>query len=240
MNDDVHTMVGAYALDALTAEEQARFEDHLHTCAPCREELVELQATSARLGVAVAAPPPPVVRERVMDAITRIPQERPRPTVVPISRARRWAPGLLAAAAVLAVLASLGAFVVERGRTQDVRQEQAAMSAVLAAPDAQVQSLTLDGGARLRVVSSPSLERAVVASAEMPEAGAGKDYEVWAIGADGPVSAGIMEPGDDGSAKAQLIDDLAHATALAITVEPEGGSPDGRPSSDPIVTVDLA
>jgi anti-sigma-K factor RskA len=36
------------------------------------------------------------------------------------------------------------------------------------------------------------------------------------------------------------VDDLDGATALAITVEQEGGSPSRAPTSDPIVTVDLA
>lgn len=247
MNDDVHTLVGAYALDALDTDEQARFEDHLHTCAPCREEVEELQATAARLGVAVAAPAPPVVRERLMEAIARTPQERPRTVVVEPARWRRWAPRALAAAAAVAVVTSGGAYLVEHERSQEAQQQvqvaqqqTEAMSAVLAAPDAEVRSVTLDGGARLRVVSSTSLDRAVVASAEMPAAGPDQDYELWTIDADGPESAGIMEPGEDGAPKAQLVDGLGSATALAITVEPEGGSPNGQPTSDPIATVDLA
>jgi anti-sigma-K factor RskA len=83
------------------------------------------------------------------------------------------------------------------------------------------------------------LGQAVVTTADMPAAGADKDYEVWSVGVDGPVSVGLMEPDPDGDPRAQLVDDLDDATALAITVEPEGGSPSGAPSSDPIVTIDL-
>jgi anti-sigma-K factor RskA len=73
----------------------------------------------------------------------------------------------------------------------------------------------------------------------MPPAGEDKDYEVWSVGDDGAVSVGLMEPDPDGKARAQLVDDLDDASALAITVEPEGGSPSGQPSSDPIVNIDL-
>jgi anti-sigma factor RsiW len=59
MSENVHTLVGAYALDAVSPEERDDFEQHLHTCATCREELGGLQATAARLSVAVATPRAP-------------------------------------------------------------------------------------------------------------------------------------------------------------------------------------
>ena len=239
MSDNVHTLVGAYSLDAVTYDERDVFEQHLHTCAPCREELMGLQATAARLGVAVAAPPSAELRARVLEAAARTPQERPRVATVLPGPWRRWAPALAAAAAVLAVVGSLGAYVVERSRAQDAQDQQAAIAEVLAAPDANLQALTLDG-ARLRVISSPTLGQAVVTSADMPPAEEGKDYELWAVDAEGEESVGLMEPDPDGDPQTQLIDDLDGATALAITVEQEGGSPSNAPTSEPIVTVDLA
>lgn len=238
MSENVHTLVGAYALDAVTPEERDDFEQHLHTCATCREELGGLQATAARLSVAVATPASPELRVRVMEAVARTPQERPKVATVLPGPWRRWAPGLAAAAAVVAVAGSVGAYVVERGRTADAEDQQAALAQVLAAPDADVQELTLGDG-QLRVIASAELGQAVVTSADMPPAGEDKDYEVWSVGDDGAVSVGLMEPDPDGEARAQLVDDLDDASALAITVEPEGGSPSGQPSSDPIVNIDL-
>jgi len=240
MSEDLHTLVGAYALDAVSFEERDHFEQHLHKCVACRDELAGLEATTSRLGVAVAAPPNPELRVRVLAAAARTPQERTVMGTVLQGPWHRWGPRLLAAAAVLAVVASIGAFVVEQERRQDVEQQQVAVSAVLAAEDAEDQALTLDNGARLRVVSSPSLGQAVVVSSDMPEAGPGKDYEVWAVGEEGPVSAGLMKPGESGRPQAQIVDGLDDASTLAITVEPEGGSPSGKPSTKPIATVDLA
>lgn len=254
MSVDVHTMVGAYALDAVSPEESDQFETHLHTCPACREDLGGLQATAARLAVAVAEPASPTLRERVLEAVSRSPQERPRVTALLPGPWRRWAPGLLAAAAVLAIVGSLGAYVVEHGRSEDAQRQQAAVSQrladaqhqeavmadMLAAPDAGVHPVTLDNGARVSVVSSSSLDQAVLASTQLPAAGEGKDYEVWTIGENGPVSQGVMEPGDGGTTSLKLVDDLDGATVLAITVEPAGGSPSGEPTSEPIVAVELA
>ena len=41
MNDDIHSLVGAYAVDALDDAERARFEQHLAACAECRAEVDE-------------------------------------------------------------------------------------------------------------------------------------------------------------------------------------------------------
>ena len=36
MSDDLHSLSGAYALDALDDDERADFEEHLARCATCR------------------------------------------------------------------------------------------------------------------------------------------------------------------------------------------------------------
>lgn len=239
MSDDLHTLVGAYALDALAPSEEVRFEDHLATCAACRQELDELLATAARLGEAVALPPPPEMRLRLMEAVRRTPQERPLVASIRPTGWRRQAPLLLAAAAVLAVVASLGAFFVERERLEDVQASQSTVSSVLIAPDAQDSTTELDDGGRVRVVSSVALDQAVVLMADMPSPGAEKSYELWSVGDDGPVSEGVIAASDLGSANLHLVDALDAASALAVTVEPEGGSPTGKPTSDPVVSVDL-
>ncbi|MDQ3628635.1 MAG: anti-sigma factor [Actinomycetota bacterium] len=238
MSDDLHTLVGAYALDALAPSEEVRFEDHLATCSACRQELDELLATAARLGEAVAVAPSPEVRRRLMEAVRRTPQERPLVASIRPGGWRRQAPLLLAAAAVLAVVASLGAFFVERERLEDFQASQSTLSSVLTAPDAQDTTTRVDGG-RVRVVSSPALDQAVVLMADMPSPGENKAYELWSVGDDGPVSEGVISTSDLGSAGLHLIDTLDAASSLAMTVEPEGGSPTGKPTSDPVVSVDL-
>ena len=120
---DLHTLTGAYAVDALPDDERVRFEAHLAVCDACAQEVHELQTTASRLGATAVAAPPPQLRDRVLAQIDTVRQERPRGAddVAPVDElaARRGVPrwvaaGLGAAAAVLLVgVAGLGAVVVE-------------------------------------------------------------------------------------------------------------------------------
>ncbi|UCS93395.1 anti-sigma factor [Echinicola marina] len=51
---------------------------------------------------------------------------------------------------------------------------------------------------------------------------ADKDYQLWAIGDDGPVGIGIVKPGE--KLKLQQMEAAVSAGAFAITIEPKGGS----------------
>ena len=65
-NGDIHTLAGAYALDALTEIERASFARHVAGCEACAVEVAELRETSSRLGGALSEPPPASLRVAVM------------------------------------------------------------------------------------------------------------------------------------------------------------------------------
>ncbi|MEV0612698.1 anti-sigma factor [Nonomuraea sp. NPDC050404] len=71
MNDELHTLSGAYAVHALPYAEWVQFERHLHACAGCAAEVRRLRETAARLAEAVAEPPPARLRARLLDAAHR-------------------------------------------------------------------------------------------------------------------------------------------------------------------------
>lgn len=48
------------------------------------------------------------------------------------------------------------------------------------------------------------------------------DYQLWAIGDDGPIGIGLVNPGE--KLTLQQMDAVAQAGAFAITIEPKGGS----------------
>src|SRR5690242_11984655 len=107
MTADVHTLSGAYALDALSEEEAAEFREHLRRCQACRDEVRELQDAAARMGAAEAVTPPPALRARVLAAAERTPQQPPVVTLA--SRrarrarvSRRWRGGVADAAVLVA------------------------------------------------------------------------------------------------------------------------------------------
>ena len=64
------------------------------------------------------------------------------------------------------------------------------------------------------------------------ERGAGQDYELWMVeGQNAPVSMGVIPAGDTArlSVKPEIKAKLDKGVALAISLEPAGGSPTASP-----------
>lgn len=76
---DIHALSGAYALDALDPDERAAFEDHLRSCASCRDEVSSFRAATAALAQDAATAPPDSLRAAVLSGIRDV---RPLPPVV--------------------------------------------------------------------------------------------------------------------------------------------------------------
>ena len=107
MSTDLHTLSGAYAVDALSAEEAEEFETHLDACQACRDEVRELQEAAARMGASEALVPPPALKARMLAAADQQPQLPPK--VIPRSRRARCradvgARQLVAAAAAVVLI----------------------------------------------------------------------------------------------------------------------------------------
>ncbi|MGP3910683.1 anti-sigma factor domain-containing protein [Nonomuraea sp. 10N515B] len=68
MNDELHTLSGAYAVHALPYAEWVLFEEHLRACRVCGAEVRRLRETAARLAETVAEPPPARLRSRLLAA----------------------------------------------------------------------------------------------------------------------------------------------------------------------------
>ncbi|MFE2301914.1 anti-sigma factor domain-containing protein [Streptomyces sp. NPDC059445] len=242
---DLHTLTGAYALHALADDERERFERHAADCADCAQEVRELTATAARLGLAVTDSPGPALKDQVMRRITTVRQEPPR--TLPAPRAagiRRFRPGHWALAAALAAVAALGGTAAwQHERAQDA-QEQARqaerradqVAAVLTAPDASSRTAKLADGASGTVVVSRSRDRAVFISSKMAKPPGGKVYQLWFDDAGTMRSAGLMDPGRTSEA-VPMKGSVDGASGMGITVEPAGGS--ARPTSAPVALLGL-
>jgi anti-sigma-K factor RskA len=235
---DIHALSGAYAVEALDDTERAEFEQHLTVCAECRAEVASFRETTALLAAAEDETPPASLRRGVLAGISRV---RPLPPDVPSPAStdmadgttavrRRRLPQLLAAAAAVVLLAAgaLAWHPWQHDRTSITDQ-------VLAASDAVRVTKQLPGGGELTLVRSPSLHRAVLLGRDVPDAGAGKTYQMWLQqpGQD-MVSAGLMPDADEPTV---LTGDAATAAAAAVSVEPEGGSL--HPSKDLVAVFPL-
>ena len=105
--DDLATLSGAYALNALSAEEREAFEAHLGESESLRHEVTELADTAVLLGRAITPVAPPAeLKANIMSLIASTPQLPTAPRLVavepdatrsPVALATPGAPGVSAA-----------------------------------------------------------------------------------------------------------------------------------------------
>jgi anti-sigma-K factor RskA len=230
MSQDLHLLIGPYVLDALEADDRARFEAHLAQCEQCRAELSGFTATAGRLGEAAADTPPADLRDRVVALAATTPQEHPAVTAFVQRRpASRWASRLALAAAVAAAILGIGGFVVEHQRAGELRAERSELVTVMAAPDATTTSRRVTGGGAVRVIASAQHDAAIVVGASLDALDEDHTYQVWRMDDGTPTSVGLLGPGPG----VLLVKNIAGADAFAVSVEPSGGSE--QPTSTPIV-----
>ncbi|KZB85802.1 anti-sigma factor [Amycolatopsis regifaucium] len=236
MTVELHTLTGAYALDAVPEEEAAAFKRHLRGCSACRQEVRELRETAARLGSALAAAPPPRLREATLAQAARTRQwpplvaavRRAEPVKKPSVRIALW--GAAAAAAVALVF---GLLTTNTEPGPDPAQKRlASVNSVLTAPDAStVKGAERDG---TTVVTSRSHGKVVVLAGDLPPLAPGKAYQVWLIGASGVHSAGLLDSDGPHRTRPVLAELPGGIDRVGITVEPAGGS---RMPSTPAVAM---
>lgn len=240
MSIELHTLSGAYALNALSVEDAEEFRKHLGACPACRQEVRELQQAAADLGAAESVAPPAHLRARVLTAADRTPQLPPLTrgsTAAPedggnvvVMRRRNWATRLLVAAAAV-VLVAAGAV----GLSQLQEEEQGTLLAqevvqVFEAEDANTATMETTNGGRISVATSPSRGEMAVDTDELPPLDGDHVYQLWAIRGDAISAVGILEP-EKGAAMEMPSPD----TEVAITIEPAGGSE--QPTTEPIMKV---
>ena len=220
---DLHTLTGAYAVNALSEIERAAFEAHLTRCESCAVEVAELAATAARLGVAVETAPPPQLRARVLAAAAETRQISPHADRVPNPRRARWAGALLAAACLVAAVFVTVQYTGSSDQDRQLAQlssEYTRFSDLLSTPDARLISGTAPNGATGTAVISASRDEALFLARDLPDPGQGKVYQAWTIGDNGPRSAGVLKS----LTSPLVVSGLTGAQRFALTVEPEGGS----------------
>ncbi len=258
-----HTLAGAYALDAITGADRARFERHLARCEACARELGELREATARLAQAVAVEPPAEVVERAVAAAKRTRQLPPltgpprgwRPAGRPrraggIRRApsgagarptasRRVALGL---AAVLlaggAGVALQNALTAEHHVGADQAREHA-IAEVLNAPDAVMLTRRVTGGGTATVVMSHRDRALVFTTAGLPPLPDGRCYQLWLMGPAGDRPVGVLPVPDHGMTSPVIATGVTAGDWVGLTVGPAGMS-GHHPNSAPILMLNLA
>jgi anti-sigma-K factor RskA len=253
----LHTLVGAYVMDAVPPADQQAFERHLGGCAACQDEVRTMREATARLAAAAAAEPRPELRGQTLQAAATLRQEPPL-LAAPPRRLFRWLPrraagaypargvfrsGWLAVTAAVAVLAAVAAIGLglHLGSMQDrlsvADQRDHAIAEVVGASDAVTMTAPVSTGGTATVVMSQHKRSLVFIAARLSALPASRGYELWLMGPSGDRSAGMLPQPRSGMSGPMVVDDLHAGDQVGLTVEPAGGSP--RPSSPPIVLVAL-
>lgn len=246
MSVDVHTLSGAYALNAVNDLERAAFDRHMAECETCAQEVGELVATVSRLTDTTWSVAPPALREKVLRQVSQTRQVPPGTARRGGSAGqRRWRTRVagVAAAAVLVVGSAAGTYVVQQDRVRDQRdqiaaerQRLAAIERVLAASDVKLRRTLVPGGGAVSVAVSGQENTAVATMEGMRQPLAGRCYQFWRIRDGAAVPAGLFPAGQaDGS---HLIPDVQGFQMVGVTEEPCSGS--AQPTMDPIAAVSIA
>ena len=245
LRHDLHSLSGAYALDALEAgSEQDRFARHLGRCQSCASEVRGFREVATAMAFAAAAEPPAELRGRVLAAAARTRQVPPEVSTHARphrSRARvpwvPWLSGVVATASI--VIAVLFGFA--QAHTQDelnqVKAENQAISLLLSAPQAKLLTHEVTNGGVATVVLAADRHELAVVTNGLPALPSGKVYQLWLIGKPKIVSAGLLPPAKDGRTPAVLATGVVKGDTLGLTVEPAGGS--AQPTTTPILALPL-
>ena len=224
MRDDLHVLTGSYVLDAVSDAEREEFERHLQNCLSCRAEVRGLRETAARLAMARVVVPPARLEQRVLAATYRTRQLPPLPS----ERTHRKFPcrlAILAAAASVAAAVALGVGELSAQHQLD-RARETAISRVVTAPDARVETARTSAGGSVTVVTSAALRDAVVSSTGLAPLSSGRVYQVWVMSPSGARSAGLLH------GTSLLASAVRPGDRIGITVEPARGST--RPTTNPV------
>jgi anti-sigma factor RsiW len=263
----LHTLVGAYVMDAVPAPDRAAFERHLGGCPACQEEVRGLREATARLATASAITPRPELREQTLLAATRLRQFPPLVTepdeaqagLAGLGRrlaARRGRPSPAAGFfrsgwLRLAVVAGVAVAVICAGaaiglglhlstmqhRLTAAEQRDHAIAAVLGAKDAVTMTASVRTGGTATVVMSHRTGSLVFVASKLSALPASRAYEVWFMGPSGNRPMGMLPPAHDGMSGPMVMSGLRPGDGVALTVEPAAGA--RQPTSVPLVMIRL-
>lgn len=223
--DELQDQAALYALDALDSQETAGFEAALGKSAELRAMVREMREASSDLACTVPSQRPPAeLKQRVLRQVALEKQSATAGVARSKSLSAAWLPWAIAAL----FLIFCGILAVDRARLQrqlaDARQADSL---------GQVTFVTLTSpvpgheAAKVAVAWQQDKQTGMITIANMPPAGAGRDYQLWAVDANrkDPINAGIIHVDPNGVTQVRFKPDqpATQIKAFAISLEREGG-----------------
>ena len=263
---DLHTLTGAYVLDALDpGSELTRFDRHLDRCQSCASEVRGFREVATAMAFAATTEPPAEMRDRVLAAVARtrqLPPEvrthaRPRRT----RSAAPWLPWLSGAIATAAIAVAVFFGFAQAHTSSELNQARAqnqalaaaqarveaalsqakehdqALAEILGAPHVTLLSQRTTKGGVAVVVLDAATRKLVVATSGLPALPAGEVYQLWLIGPVRIVSAGLLPTAQAGVTTPVVATGIVKGDRLGLTVEPAPGTK--QPTTTPILALPL-
>lgn len=227
-----------YALEAVSDEERRAIDEYIPTAPAEERDAFNERVRQAREAITAAyasheADPPAGLLTKIMASL---PENAPGSPVSggagahrqdelatrrhgrqqQPSNARRWLIGAAAAAAI-----AVGSVTVAQNVTEPSVQER-----VAEAGDVRSETIEIQAGGKAELAVSASVNAAVVKLQDVPAPPPGKVYQMWRLPESGaaPESVGVMTGEDVSDSSPTVLQGIKDYSAVAITVEPEGGS----------------
>ena len=233
----------AYVLGALSDEERATVEAYLALHPERQAEIDDLSGVAGLLALAPPEHEPPAdLRRRLMEVVGSE-ATAPEPTGPPASSWFGWLGdfrNVALGAAALLVVGLLSWNVLLQGDVRDLRGEVEEARTADQDQSQEARVIELGGtwaeqGASAEVTTLED-ERAILVVEDMPSMPENRTGQVWVIHDDKPQPSGLLAPSGD-TVAAPITASLKGADAIAVTVEPAGGS--DQPTSDPVLVQEL-
>ncbi len=173
----------------------------------------------------------PIDRETMTGILT------PSTEMIQTVQRRNWTRGLFALVASIALLVGIGWGV---GALTNMAATPAAVTAldqIESSSDAQSATTELGEDGEATVHWSQSVGKVVLVSDGLPTLPEDSTFELWYVRDGAPIAAGTFDA-EDGTSTALLSGTMEPGDTIAVTVEQQGGSPTGAPTTDPIVAIE--
>ncbi|SEP58675.1 anti-sigma factor [Neolewinella agarilytica] len=240
-----------YVLGRLPPEETREVEANAADYPEIREEIEQIELTLEGMAMAMAPEVSPELLDRVLEDLPRGSTPKPPPSsggsdtkTTSAGGFPRILPWLLALAGLLGILYyyfTHSALTAEKEKLEEQMQ-------MLKQECEETENILLASEQRLRDLTNPATQNIILAGTEshpdngavvfyntatnkafftpsnLPPPPAGKQYQLWAIDADGPKDLGVLAL-DISADDIIEVDFLPGVAAFAITLEDEGGKP---------------
>jgi anti-sigma-K factor RskA len=229
--EEVRPFLSAVAIGALDTDEAAEVAQHLLECRDCRQELDRLSDTVDLIGfVAPQIEPPTGLRASFLSQLGDEPTGVPVPA--PVTRIMPWRWIASIAAALIVVLLAGNILLQLRDSNGAAPAATQASGTRVSAPLVwyDVTAAGPQAGQATGFLCAQETGRlAWLIVQDLPALPAGKTYQAWLSNGDQRINAGTFTVDEKGrgflTIRLSSTAPLEHFTALGVTEEPSGGSP---------------